>query len=581
MLMSLTSGSNSFAVFSSHEQKSAFDQGMIIPGSGEHNRGQAYRNFSLQNCNCAGSDIINMTNARATETVAINSNIAAGPEKLVLTVAEMREKWLRIQTRLRSELGEDLFNSWFARMEIEGLSADQLLVSVPTRFLKSWIENHYLQKLRAIAEAELATGLSLVIKVRNQGQTQTASAAARQMPAMVRLQPAADKAGHRSTVGNVEVQATPGRIRSASEADVALQAQIGSSNEPASSDIGQTFDTFMVGAANQLAHAAAQRVAQASQGAVLSFNPLYIHAPTGLGKSHLLNAIAHKVKKTQPRRNVLMLTAERFMVGFIQALRQRDTLSFKDQFQNVDVLLIDDFQFLQGKSMQQEFCHAFNSLVDAKRQVVIAADVPPAQLDAIDLRMRSRMLGGLVIDIEAPDEELRRKIVEARHALMVERDPQQMISPDVLDLIAHRIAGGGRELEGALNRVIAYQQFNNQPITLDLAGMVLRDAAMQGNQDPSRIKIDDILKVVGRHYNVAKADLLSPRRARTVVVPRQIGMYLAKKLTSRSLPEIGRRFGGRDHSTVLHAVRKIDEQIRTDENLAKDVALLIRLVEQQ
>ena len=400
---------------------------------------------------------------------------------------------------------------------------------------------------------------------------------ARQVPAFVRLQPAS----LRTAAGTGEGPAATARKLSTYEAEVSLQAQSAGATEPSSSDIGQTFDTFMVGAANQLAHAAAQRVAQASQGAVLSFNPLYIHAPTGLGKSHLLNAIAHKVKKTQPRRTVLMLTAERFMVGFIQALRQRDTLSFKDQFQNVDVLLIDDFQFLQGKSMQQEFCHAFNSLVDAKRQVVIAADVPPAQLDAIDLRMRSRMLGGLVIDIEAPDEELRRKIVEARHALMVARDPQQMISQDVLDLIAHRIAGGGRELEGALNRVIAYQQFNNQPITLDLAGMVLRDATMQGNQDPSRIKIDDILKVVGRHYNVAKADLLSPRRARTVVVPRQIGMYLAKKLTSRSLPEIGRRFGGRDHSTVLHAVRKIDEQIKTDENLAKDVALLIRLVEQQ
>ena len=518
-----------------------------------------------------------MTNTRATETVAIHKNRPAGAEKAVLTVAEMREKWLRIQTRLRAELGEDLFNSWFARMEIEGLSADQLLVSVPTRFLKSWIENHYLQKLRAIAEAELAMGLSLVIKVRNQGQVQATSSVARQVPAFVRLQPAS----LRTAAGTGEGPAATARKLSTYEAEVSLQAQSAGATEPSSSDIGQTFDTFMVGAANQLAHAAAQRVAQASQGAVLSFNPLYIHAPTGLGKSHLLNAIAHKVKKTQPRRTVLMLTAERFMVGFIQALRQRDTLSFKDQFQNVDVLLIDDFQFLQGKSMQQEFCHAFNSLVDAKRQVVIAADVPPAQLDAIDLRMRSRMLGGLVIDIEAPDEELRRKIVEARHALMVARDPQQMISQDVLDLIAHRIAGGGRELEGALNRVIAYQQFNNQPITLDLAGMVLRDATMQGNQDPSRIKIDDILKVVGRHYNVAKADLLSPRRARTVVVPRQIGMYLAKKLTSRSLPEIGRRFGGRDHSTVLHAVRKIDEQIKTDENLAKDVALLIRLVEQQ
>jgi chromosomal replication initiator protein len=352
------------------------------------------------------------------------------------------------------------------------------------------------------------------------------------------------------------------------------------SDKPQTLDEGQTFDSFMVGAANQLAHAAASRVALAAPGAALGFNPLYIHAASGLGKSHLLNAIAHRVKASGSGRRVLMLTAERFMYGFIQAVRQRDTLSFKDQFNAVDVLLIDDFQFLQGKAIQQEFCHAFNSLVDQRRQVVIAADVPPSQLDAVDQRMRSRMMGGLVVDIELPDEALRCKIVRARHEQMLQRDPTQSVPVEVLDLIAERTTGGGRELEGALNRVIAYQQFNNTPITLDLASVVLRDASQNGNMDPGRIKIDDILKVVGRHYNVAKADLLSPRRSRTVVVPRQIGMYLAKKLTSRSLPEIGRRFGGRDHSTVLHAVRKIDEQVRVDEKLAKDVALLIRLMEQ-
>jgi chromosomal replication initiator protein len=267
------------------------------------------------------------------------------------------------------------------------------------------------------------------------------------------------------------------------------------------------------------------------------------------------------------------------MYGFIHAIRQRDTLAFKDQFQTVDVLLIDDFQFLQGKAIQQEFCHAFNSLVDSKRQVVVAADVPPAQLDTIDQRMRSRLMGGLVIDIETPDLEQRRKILNVRHNAMLNGDLSAAIAPDILELIANRITGGGRELEGALNRVMAYQQFNKSPITLDLASMVLRDAA--GTADLGRIKIDDILKIVGRHYNVGRTDLLSPRRARAVVLPRQIGMYLAKKLTARSLPEIGRRFGGRDHSTVLHAVRKIDEQIKGDEKLAREVAMLIRLVEQQ
>jgi chromosomal replication initiator protein len=334
----------------------------------------------------------------------------------------------------------------------------------------------------------------------------------------------------------------------------------------------------MVGQSNQLAHAAANRVANAQPQAAITFNPLYIHAAAGLGKTHLLNAIAHRVREMQPTRKVLMLTAERFMTGFIQALRQRDTLSFKDQFQNVDVLLIDDFQFMQGKTMQQEFCHAFNSLVDQRRHVVVAADVPPSQLDTIDQRMRSRLQGGLVVDIELPEADLRRKILEARYAASLKSETPSIVAPEILDMIAERIQGGGRELEGALNKVLAYQQLNRTSLTVDLASMVLREAATAA--DPGRIKIEDIMKVVGRHYNVARADLLSPRRARSVVVPRQIGMYLAKKLTSRSLPDIGRRFGGRDHSTVLHAVRKIDEEIRKDEKLARDVALLIRLVEQ-
>jgi chromosomal replication initiator protein len=467
----------------------------------------------------------------------------------------LKQQWLRIQQRLRAELGEDLFNSWFGRMDIESFGGGHLMVSVPTRFLKSWIESHYVQRLQKIAATELETLTLVQVKVRQQG---------------IAIVSAPAKPASRMVVHNEGA-------RSSAPALVLPELL----NDKASVlDEGQTFDSFMVGAANQLAHAAALRVALAMPGAALGFNPLYIHAAAGLGKSHLLNAVAHKIRTGHSPRRVLTLTAERFMYGFIQAVRQRDTLSFKDQFNSIDVLLIDDFQFLQGKAIQQEFCHAFNALVDAKRQVVIAADVPPAQLDAIDQRMRSRMMGGLVVDIEAPDDDLRHKIVRARYQQMLVRDASQTVPDDVLNLIAIRTQGGGRELEGALNKVLAYQQFNNTPITLDLASVVLRDASGNGAMDPGRIKIDDILKIVGRHYNVAKADLLSPRRSRTVVVPRQIGMYLAKKLTSRSLPEIGRRFGGRDHSTVLHAVRKIDEQVRVDEKLAKDVALLIRLMEQ-
>jgi chromosomal replication initiator protein len=463
----------------------------------------------------------------------------------------LKEQWQRIAQRLKAELGDDLFNSWFARMDAEELGQGQLTVSVPTRFLRSWIENHYLSKLHKIAESEFGTLESVAVRVRVQGET-------------------------------LRAQSEAPRVAAPVERNSAVAAQIQTflnTDRGGSMDESQTFDSFIVGSSNQLAHAAAMRVANAASGAALTFNPLFVHSAAGLGKTHLLNAIAARIRQNSPTRKVLMLTAERFMYGFIHAIRQRDTLAFKDQFQSVDVLLIDDFQFLQGKAIQQEFCHAFNSLVDSKRQVVVAADVPPAQLDSIDQRMRSRLMGGLVIDIETPDLEQRRKIIDVRHNAMLNGDVTAAIDPEILELIANRITGGGRELEGALNRIMAYQQFNKSPITMDLASMVLRDA--QGTADLGRIKIDDILKIVGRHYNVGRTDLLSPRRARAVVIPRQIGMYLAKKLTARSLPEIGRRFGGRDHSTVLHAVRKIDEQIKGDEKMAREVALLIRLVEQQ
>jgi len=470
---------------------------------------------------------------------------------------DVKSKWERVVQRLRAELGEDLYSSWFARMEIEDLSEQRLTVSVPTRFLKSWIETHYISKLQKIGEAELGALDAVQVRVRTRG-----------LPAP-RVAPEA----HETRV------ATPQQAPMPVAAPSAAVAQAMNADRMASLDPSQNFDSFIVGPSNQLAHAAMCRVADAAQGAAISFNPLFVHAGAGLGKTHLLSAVAHRIRERRPDRKVMFLTAERFMINFVMALRQKDTISFKDQFAAVDVLLIDDFQFLQGKTMQQEFCHAFNSLVDQRRQVIVAADVPPAQLDAIDQRMRSRLMGGLVVDIESPDIALRRKILSVRRDILVARDPGAMVNDDILELVAERVTGGGRELEGALNRIAAFQQFNSQPITLDLASMVLRDAAAQG-QDAGRIKIDDILKVVGRHYNVSKNDLLSPRRARNVVVPRQIGMYLAKKLTSRSLPEIGRRFGGRDHSTVLHAVRKIDDLMRADEKLAKDLAQLIRLIEQ-
>jgi chromosomal replication initiator protein len=228
--------------------------------------------------------------------------------------------------------------------------------------------------------------------------------------------------------------------------------------------------------------------------------------------------------------------------------------------------------------MQQEFCHTFNSLVDSKRQVIVAADVPPSQLECLEQRMRSRLAGGLVVDIETPDLDLRRNILKARLADASRHDPAIVIPDDVVEFLANRITGGGRELEGALIRVVASQQLTRAPMTVALAAAAVRD--LSHTPEAIRVRIEDILQIIGRHYSVSRADLLSPRRARSIVRPRQIGMYLAKKLTSRSLPEIGKRFGGRDHSTVLHAVRKIEELLKADEKLAREIALLTRMVEQ-
>jgi chromosomal replication initiator protein len=439
-------------------------------------------------------------------------------------------------------------------MEPEDYHDGQLAVSVPTRFLRNWIQSHYSDRLLKVAQTELDAVETVAIKVRTRGlPTRPAELVER------------SEERHDSPPPVTPSQTLP--------ADK-FQGDRGSPLDQAC-----TFETFIVGKSNALAHSAAMRVANAVPGAIVSFNPLYIHSAAGLGKTHLLNALAWHIRKLHPERRVQFISAERFMYHFITALRSRDMISFKDYFQTIDVLLIDDFQFLQGKSMQQEFCHTFNSLVDNKRQVIVAADVPPVQLESIDQRMRSRLTGGLVVDIEPPDLDLRYHILESRLNAAKQRDPGLSIGSDVLEFIANKITGGGRELDGALNRVIADQQLTHARMTVDLAAMTLRDIAQ--TNDVTRIRIDDILKVVGRHYNVARADLLSPRRARSIVRPRQIGMYLAKKLTPRSLPAFGRRFGGRDHSTVLHAVRKIEELLLTDEHLAREVALLVRLIEQQ
>ena len=337
------------------------------------------------------------------------------------------------------------------------------------------------------------------------------------------------------------------------------------------------FDTFVIGRSNTLAHAAARQVATGHRGDPVMFNPLYIHAGVGLGKTHLLQAITW-TGNTLSDRKVLYLTAERFIYIFVSALRSHNALALKDALRGIDVLVIDDLQFLQGKQTHAEFSHTLNSLIDAGRQVVIAADHPPTEIETLDERVRSRLAGGLVVEMGSLGEELRLEILNARVSAARNHHPDFDVPPTVLTYIARSATHNGRDLEGALNRLLACSKLTGQPITMELAEREMRDLVRPGDQ--KRVKIEDIQRIVSRHYNVSRSDLLSARRTANVVRPRQVAMYLAKTMTLRSLPEIGRRFGGRDHTTVLHAVRKIEHLVGSDQTLAEEVESLKRQLHQ-
>jgi chromosomal replication initiator protein len=330
-----------------------------------------------------------------------------------------------------------------------------------------------------------------------------------------------------------------------------------------------TFDNFVVGKSNEFAYAAARRVAEAT---AVPFNPMFLYGGVGLGKTHLMHAIAWHIREKHPTRKVLYLSAEKFMYQFIRALRFRDTMAFKEQFRNVDVLMIDDVQFISGRdSTQEEFFHTFNALVDQNRQIVISADKSPSDLEGMEERMRSRLGWGLVADIHQTDYELRLSILQAKAERL-----NASVVPKVLEFLAHKITSNVRELEGALNRVVAHAQLVGRDISLETTQEVLHDLLRANDR---RVTIEEIQKRVAEHFNIRIADMHSARRARAVARPRQVAMYLAKQLTSRSLPEIGRKFGGRDHTTVMHAVRKIEELRAKDASFAEDVDLLRRMLE--
>ena len=471
-----------------------------------------------------------------------------------------QERWTRVRDRLRAEVGEDVYSSWFARMELDGSEGDTVKLSVPTRFLKSWIQSHYTEKVLACWQAEQPNFLRIELTVR--------SSVIRILPP--KTKPAELPTGQREMR---EVRPNGSDLRNAAGPISAVHEALGGSPL----DPRLTFETFVVGRSNTLAHAAAKQVAQARRGDVVMFNPLYIHAGVGLGKTHLLQSLAWAGNATADRK-VLYLTAEKFMYGFVAALRAQNALAFKEALRTIDVLVIDDLQFLQGKSTQAEFCHTLNALIDSGRQVVIASDRPPSDLESLDERVRSRLAGGLVVEMGSLGEELRLEILKYRAAAAKQHHPGFDVPPPVLAYIARTVTHNGRDLEGALNRLLAHSKLTGQSVTLEMAEREVRDLIRP--QEPKRVKIEDIQRIVARQYNVSRADLLSSRRTANVVRPRQVAMYLAKTLTLRSLPEIGRRFGGRDHTTVLHAVRKIENLVNIDTALAEEIELLKRQLQE-
>jgi chromosomal replication initiator protein len=466
-----------------------------------------------------------------------------------------QDRWSRVKKQLRAIVGDDIFSSWFASMDLMGIEGDVVRFSVPTRFLKSWLQAHYIDRILACWQAEQFSVRRVELVVRSAVRT-SAPKGKPEQPA----EPVAESRG-KEPAG-----------RAAAPVANAHEALGGSPL-----DTRLTFETFAVGRSNTLAHAAAKQVAHARRRDPVMFNPLYVHAGVGLGKTHLLQAVAW-TGNAGGERKVLYLTAEKFMYGFVSALKTQTALAFKESLRGIDVLVIDDLQFLQGKSTQAEFCHTLNALIDAGRQVVIAADRPPGDLESLDDRVRSRLAGGLVVEMGLLDEDLRLKILEARVTAAQLHHPGFDVPAPVLAFIARTITHNGRDLDGALNRLLAHNKLNGHPVTMDMAERAVRDLVRP--HEPKRVKIEDIQRTVARQYNVSRADLLSSRRTANVVRPRQIAMYLAKTLTLRSLPEIGRRFGGRDHTTVLHAVRKIEGLVDSDATLAEEIELLKRLLQE-
>ncbi|WP_434289820.1 chromosomal replication initiator protein DnaA [Celeribacter sp. SCSIO 80788] len=453
------------------------------------------------------------------------------------------ETWGRVKEQLRESVGRSNYANWIEPLELRKVDNGVAVFSVPTSFMANWVSRNFADTILTHLKAANAPASRVEFKVEAH-QSQPVTSVAETAPVAAEPAPAG--------VSDVPAAELPG----------------------APLDPRFTFDNFVVGKPNELAHAAARRVAE---GGPVTFNPLFLYGGVGLGKTHLMHAIAHEIRVRDPKLRVLYLSAEQFMYRFVQALRDRQMIDFKQIFRSVDVLMVDDVQFIAGKdSTQEEFFHTFNALVDQNKQIIISADRAPGEIQGLEDRIKSRLQCGLVVDLHPTDYELRLGILQTKAEGYRAQYPDLKFADGVLEFLAHRISTNVRVLEGALMRLFAFASLVGREITLDLTQECLSDILKASER---KVTVEEIQRKVSEHYAIRLSDMIGPKRVRSIARPRQVAMYLAKHMTTRSLPEIGRRFGGRDHTTVMHGVRRIEELKATDSQIADDLEMLRRTLE--
>ncbi len=479
--------------------------------------------------------------------------------------------WQRIVTQFKSELNDSNMNIWLEPLIPNQVNDVTIVMSAPTRFARDSIKNKFASDILKAWQVYLPNIISLDIIVGRQKKTPVQSIAKKTTSDTDRLSDNKINTAPSSDLPLLKIipqtasQHTPQQQTSHSDISNTHQNHI--------FDEKYIFDNFVVGPSNELAFAAARKVAE---GKGVTFNPLFFHGGVGLGKTHLMHAIALHMNSNSPHKSVIYLSAEQFMHRFVVALRNKDTQTFKEQFRNVDVLMIDDLQFIAGKTQtQEEFFHTFNALVDSKKQVIISADRSPNDMGNMEDRIRSRLSWGLVVDIHQTDYSLRIGILKSKIALLQKEYPSFFVPDKVIEYLAHRITGNVRELEGAINRIAAHATFTGRPVTLDLTEDVIADLLRMYEK---KTGINEIRKRICDYFNVKLTDLDSSRRSRDIAYPRQIAMYLTKSMTGMSYPEIGRKFGGKDHSTVIHAVHKIELAINENNDIAEQIKELKNLL---